>query len=223
MDITFGILTCDNQKNVKIIIDSIIAQRIPRFEIIVIGDVSDEWNLENIHITNDPIVNKKNHISRKKNMIIEKSQLPIVVMMKDYLSLGRTWYEGMMEFGNNFDILMNRIEDKNNNRYLDWIWENPTRGGGRNISYDVDDHDGMFAPGVMTIAKKYVFEDFNFNEKMVGLGRPTDVEWSKRAMQKYSYKMNKLSQCTLIDRHQRYPKFRRACICSRCFNVVNDK
>jgi len=223
MDITFGILTCQNQQNVNVIIESIISQAIPRFEIIVVGDVNDIWNRENIKITNDSTANKKNHISRKKNIIIEKSTMPIIVMLKDYVSLGPRWYDGMIKYGNDFDIIMNKIEDKNNNRYLDWIWENPEVGSGRNIGYDINDHDGMFCPGVMTIAKKYVFQEFQFNENMIGLGKPTDVEWSKRAMKKYSYKMNISSKCILIERHNRYPRFRRACNCSRCKNIGIDK
>ena len=221
MHITFGILTKNNQKNVATIIESIISQHIPFFEIFIIGDVHDMWKRENIHILQNGADNEKNHITKKKNDIIRNAKYENIIIMKDYLKLSDGWYQGAIEFGERFDIQMNKICDNKGRRYLDWIWENPTVGEGRNIPYNVTGHPRMFAPGAFTMAKKYVFEEFLFNEKMVGLGRPTDVEWSNRAMKKYSYLMNVHSACELIDRHNRYPKFRRMCDCKMC--IVKDE
>lgn len=220
MRISFGVLTKNNQHNVNRIVDSIISQRIPEFEIFITGSIQDEWNQENITILENETDNEKNHITKKKNDIIRMARYEIVVIMKDYLQLSEGWYKGVLAFGECFDILMNKIVDKRGRRYLDWIWENPRVGDGRNIPYHVADHPKMFAPGAFTMAKKYVFEDFMFNEKMVGLGRPTDVQWSTMAMRKYGYLMNVNSSCELIDRHNRYPKFRRMCDCELC--IVKD-
>ena len=221
MNITFGILTKNNQKNVNMIVESIISQGIPLFEIYIIGDVENTWQMENIHIIQDDIDNNKNHITKKKNDIIRNAKYETIVIMKDYLKLSMGWYKGVLAFGDCFDILMNKIVDNRGRRYLDWIWENPKVGDGRNVPYNVTGHPRMFAPGAFTMAKKYVFEEFLFNEKMVGLGRPTDVQWSNRAMKKYSYLMNVHSTCELIDRHNRYPKFRRMCGCDLC--IVKDE
>lgn len=221
MNITFGILTKDNQRNVNMILESIFSQNIPLFEIFIIGEIEDKWNVENIHIIQDDIDNSKNHITKKKNEIIRNAKYETIVIMKDYLKLSSDWYKGVLEFGECFDILMNKIIDNRGRRYLDWIWENPKVGDGRNVPYDVTGHPRMFAPGAFTMAKKYVFDEFLFNEKMVGLGRPTDVQWSNRAMKKYSYLMNAHSTCELIDRHNRYPKFRRMCGCDLC--IVKDE
>lgn len=221
MNITFGILTKDNQRNVNMIVESIVSQNIPLFEIFIIGEIEDTWNTENIHIIQDDIDNSKNHITKKKNDIIRSAKYETIVIMKDYLKLSSDWYKGVLAFGECFDILMNKIVDNRGRRYLDWIWENPKVGDGRNVPYNVTGHPRMFAPGAFTMAKKYVFDEFLFNEKMVGLGRPTDVHWSNRAMAKYSYLMNQYSTCELIDRHNRYPKFRRMCGCDLC--IVKDE
>lgn len=221
MNITFGILTKNNQTNVNMIVESIISQGIPLFEIYIIGDVENTWQMENIHIIQDDIDNNKNHITKKKNDIIRNAKYETIVIMKDYLKLSMGWYKGVLAFGDCFDILMNKIVDNRGRRYLDWIWENPKVGDGRNVPYNVTGHPRMFAPGAFTMAKKYVFDEFLFNEKMVGLGRPTDVQWSNRAMKKYSYLMNVHSTCELIDRHNRYPKFRRMCGCDLC--IVKDE
>lgn len=220
MNITFGILTKDNQKNVSVIVESIIAQGIPRFEVIILGNVDDVWGTENVRVVHEDTDNEKNHITKKKNDVIRMATYETVVIMKDYLKLADGWYEGLKTFGDQYDILMNRIVDNRGRRYLDWIWENPRVGDGRNVPYDVSGHPLMFSPGAFTMAKKYVFEEFMFNERMVGLGRPTDVQWSNRAMKKYSYLMNVHSTCVLIDRHNRYPKFRRMCGCDLC--IVKD-
>lgn len=216
MNITFGILTKCNQKNVNIIIESIISQKIPSYEIFIIGDIDDVWNKENIRVIRNDTDNEKNHITKKKNDIIRNASYETVVIMKDYLKLSTGWYDGLNEFGSYFDILMNKIVDNRGRRYLDWIWENPKVGEGRNVPYNIAGHPRMFAPGAFTMAKKYVFEEHMFNEKMVGLGRPTDVQWSNRAMKQFSYAMNINSSCELIDRHNRYPKFRRMCECDLC-------
>jgi len=214
MDISFGIMTKNNQTNVEIIVRSILEQEISKFEVIIIGCIDDVWHLENIKIINDSVTNEKNHITRKKNMIIDESKYETIVMMKDYLRLDDNWYNGMKNL--KFDILMNQIVNCRNQRYLDWIWENPIVGNGRNISYDVTNHQKMFAPGAFVIAKSYVFKKYRFNERMVGLGKSSDVQWSFAAMKEFQYTMNCNSRCRLIDRHNRFPKFRRMCLCMKC-------
>jgi hypothetical protein len=215
MDITFGVLTRDNQHQIEMIVDSIISQNIEVFEIIIIGDVIDIWKSNTICVINDVDANVSNHITKKKNTIIEKASFSTVVIMKDYVALSDGWYDGMRSFGH-FDILMNKIEDCHGRRYLDWIWENPTQGAGRNIPYHIKNHSHMFAPGVFLIAKLYVLKKYKFNEKLIGLCKSSDVCWSKAAMKEFSYSMNINSSCRLLQYHNRFPKFRRSCVCETC-------
>lgn len=220
MNFTFGILT-NNQIKINKVVDSILKQNIPTslFEIIICGDVKHKWKEhENISVICHPVCEERKHITKKKNIIIDNSTKDIIIIMKDYLALDPNWYDGMIKYGNDFDILMNKIESVDGKRYLDWIWENPKKGMGRNIPYDIHHHRRMFAPGAFVIAKKYVFNNHRFDESLVGLGKPTDVKWSQRAFKQYSYKMNVHSKCVMIERQRRYPKFRQMCICSTCKN-----
>lgn len=220
MKFSFGILT-NNQCKVNKVVESIFNQRMSTslFEIIICGDVKHIWkHHENVRVICHPKCEERKHITKKKNIIIENCANDIVILMKDYLRLDAGWYDGMMRYGCDFDILMNKIESLDGKRYLDWIWENPKIGMGRNIPYNISRHDGMFAPGAFVIAKKYVFEDHKFDESLVGIGKPTDVKWSQRAFKQYSYKMNVHSKCVMIERQRRYPKFRQMCICSTCKN-----
>lgn len=224
MRITFGILTKDNLKNVTQIVDSIRKQCIPYYEILIIGNVTHEWpSCPYVRVIHDHAVNDKNHITVKKNTVVREALYDVIVIMKDYIALDDGWYQGLLRYGDDFDILMNRIVDRKHRRYLDWIWENPKVGEGRNVPYDVVGHKGMFSPGAFTMAKKSVFDVCMFNEKLVGLGKPTDVQWSQKAMRTFRYAMNVHACCVLIDRHDRYPKFRRMCICDTCKNIADDK
>ena len=98
MSVTFGILTKNEQSNVEIIVDSILCQNIPEFEIIVVGDVKDVWNIpiSEVSVVRDEASNAKNHITRKKNIVLERARMDSVVVMKDYLKLGESWYAGLL-------------------------------------------------------------------------------------------------------------------------------
>jgi len=58
----------------------------------------------------------------------------------------------------------------------------------------------MYISGGYWLAKKYVMEEEPLNEKL-GWGESEDVEWSKRVLNKFSYKMNTYSTVqTLKDK-----------------------
>ena len=45
----------------------------------------------------------------KKNIITDKSSFENIVFMHDYLLLHKNWYKGFVNFGNDFEIAMNKI------------------------------------------------------------------------------------------------------------------
>ena len=224
MNISFGILA-KNITNTKKIVDSILHQNIEVFEIIIVGAIEDTWNDDRISVTYVKEIEEKNHITRKKNIIGSISKYDVIVMMKDYVRLGYKWYEGLLKYNSShdFDILMNRIVDNKGSRYLDWINENPDTNKGRNVSYSIKNHENAFVPGVFMVVKKYVLQNVKFNECQVGLGKPTDVKWSKKALIKYKYDINIHSTCVLLEKHNRFPKFRKLCECSICKNIFDNK
>lgn len=237
MFVTFGILTDSNQFHVDKIIDSIRRNFEPldsienRYEVIVIGKVSyPNLDLRSIKVINDDNIEQKNWITKKKNLVVQHSncQSEVIVIVKDYICFDDNWFNNLRTFSlainHNWDILMCKIvTEKDNRRYLDWIWDNPNIKGktiGRNVDYNVSSHPRMFVPGCLLIAKKYVLDNVKFSESLVGLNKPTDVRWSREAFAAgYVYKFNPLSVCYAFGkRSHRYPKFRKLCSCDLCEN-----
>ena len=70
MNFSFGIITNgENDSFIKIIIDSIIINKIPNYEIIIVGNTKIE-NSENINILYFDEKIKEGWITKKKNIII---------------------------------------------------------------------------------------------------------------------------------------------------------
>lgn len=222
MFVTFGILTNNRADAVNAIIDSIEANNIPRelYEIIVVGDV--DVKRRNTRVLRHDVCEKKAWITRKKNLVIESSRAgddDMVIVAKDYIRYDRDWYAGVVRFAKeaDFDICMNEITNDKGRRYLDWIWNNPVAGEGRNIDYRVTGHPIQFVPGCFTAARMKVFRRHAFKEDIVGLGKQSDVEWSRRALKDFTYVFNHYSRCQAFGKpSHRYPKFRRMCTCSYC-------
>ena len=82
MNFTFGIITelgvWDG------VIESIVSQNIPNYEIIVVGGKSPSSNVK--HIPFDETY-KKDWITRKKNIITSEARYTNIVYMHDYYSL----------------------------------------------------------------------------------------------------------------------------------------
>ena len=225
MFVTFGILTNNKTQQVVDIIQSIENMDIPldSYEIIVVGNVDlHEDFYQNFKIIHDKTVESKNWITKKKNLVVQHSSGSddsLVIIGKDYIKYDKNWFKGLLEFHkiNDFDIFMNQIHNENGKRYLDWIWNHPILGNGRNIDYRIKGHPGMFAPGCITFAKKKVFKKYPFAERLVGLGKESDIVWSKRAFSEFSYTFNIHSKCIAFGKgSNRFPKFRRKCVCDYC-------
>ena len=208
MQITFGIIT-NNTSNLKPVLDSIRAQNIPEYEIIVIGG-SDlkQPNLRQFRFREDI---KPMWITRKKNMITEKAKYDNIVYMHDYVTLDSNWYKGFLEFGEDWDICMNKILMHNGRRYRDWtlfpdfVKDKFKYAANVLIPYDVDwMQEYMYISGAYWVAKKHVMESEPLDENRIW-GESEDVEWSQRVLSKYRYVMNDKSIVRFIKR--KYVKF----------------
>lgn len=119
MQFTFGIITNNNEKNVNLIIDSIEKQSIPEYEIIVVG-------IQNINRKNTKCIlfDENIHpgwITKKKNTITNNATYENIVYMHDYMILNNDWYRGFIQYGNDFDIIVNKIINTDGTRFRDWI------------------------------------------------------------------------------------------------------
>lgn len=213
MDFTFGIITTGNI-NSKVL-SSIYKQQIPNFEVIVVGGspITGYSNLTHIPF-NENI--KKGWITKKKNIITKKAKYNNIVYMHDYICLDSNWYNGFKKFGDDWDVCMNIITNLDNSRFRDWlVFDDPdicwpgggypqTSGNNGHTmvlpSYSYNKFNYMTISGTYWVSKKYVMEDIPLNEELVW-AQSEDLEWSKKVLAKYNYKMNLNSKVkTLKDK-----------------------
>jgi hypothetical protein len=120
MNFTFGIITNNNIVNLYKIIDSIELQNIPNYEIIIVGCNKNlkKKNCTCIHF--DETI-YPGWITKKKNILTHNAKYENVVYMHDYIVLDKNWYNGYLRYGNNFDIIINPIQNLDGSRFRDWV------------------------------------------------------------------------------------------------------
>lgn len=119
MQFTFGIITNNNIGSVNLIINSIEKQNIPEYEIIVVG-------IDNIGRKNTKCISFNENIypgwiTKKKNLITQHAIYENIVYMHDYIILEDNWYNGFLNYGNDFDVIVNKINNSDGTRFRDWI------------------------------------------------------------------------------------------------------
>ena len=200
MDFTFGIITNKLVMDLIENINSIDKQKIPKYEIIIVGGILDNFTHPNVkHIPFDESI-KHSWITKKKNLIIENSSFENIVFLHDYILLSDDWYIGQIESGNNFDIRMDVILNGDGTRFRDWcLWPDNQIGDFRTedlikssalLPYEVNNlNKFQYISGSYWVAKKKVMEEYRLNEDLIW-GESEDVEWSKRVRTQYNFTMN---------------------------------
>jgi len=207
MKFTFGIITYNDEARTLLAIKSILRENIPDCQIIVVGG-ENLYNNDNItHIPFDESI-KEGWITKKKNIITENAKYDNIVYMHDYIKLNQGWYNKFVEFGDDWDICMNRINSFKyqhpwGNRFRDWTaWDDPgicNIGGVHScvmMPYAYNETQHMYISGTYWVAKKKVMEEEPLNETLCW-GEGEDVEWSKRVRTKCRYVMNPHSSVQL--------------------------
>ena len=207
MEFTFGIITSGNNfENISKTIESIKNQSIENYEIIIVGGDNIFKSVDVLHYPFDDTL-KNGWITKKKNIIISKAKYENIVFMHDYIVFHKNWYKGFLKFGNDFDIAMNKIYNKDNKRFRDWcLWTNNDNFVDDIVNpelkcllpYEVENlNEFMYISGTYWVAKRKVMEENPLNENLLW-GQGEDVEWSKRVRKQYAYKMNKHSKVLLL-------------------------
>ena len=208
MEFTFGIITSGNNfENISKIVESIKNQSIENYEIIIVGG-ENTFEFENVikYYSFDETL-KDGWITKKKNIITSKAKYENIVYMHDYIIFHKNWYKGFLKFGNDFDIAMNKIYNKDKKRFRDWcLWTDNGNFVDDIVNpelkcllpYSVKNlSEFMYISGTYWVAKRKVMEENPLNENLLW-GQGEDVEWSKRVRKEYRYKMNKYSKVELL-------------------------
>jgi hypothetical protein len=119
MNFTFGIITNGNADiYIQNCIDNIRDENILNYEIIIVGKTSIKG--KDILVIDFDETIKQAWITRKKNIICEKANYENVVLMHDYFTIEKGWYDGFLKYGNNFEICVNKIITREGRRYRDF-------------------------------------------------------------------------------------------------------
>lgn len=199
MEFTFGIITNGNNDYfLNKIIQSIINNNIPNYEIIIVGNTKIK-ELDKIRVIyfNENI--KSGWITKKKNIIALNAKYDNIVMLHDYIELENDWYEGFIKYGNDFDFCITKIINNNGHRFRDYtlfpynvdfskIKYSPTiidRYFSEHclLPYDfvntIKTNKYMYISGSYYVIKKNIATKYLLDENLVW-GQSEDVEYSKR-------------------------------------------
>lgn len=206
MRFTFGIITGGGaEARINQIIDSIEAQNITEYEVIVVGNCNITRNHTKVFPFDES--QKKMWITRKKNMITNEAFYENIVYLHDYIRLEPSWYEGFEKFGEDFKVCMTKMVNPDGGRYRDWtLWAGDAGKLGLDshhclLPYNITNLSKyMYISGAYWVAKKDVMLEFSLDESR-GWAQGEDVEWSQRLRQTYDFSMNPFS-CVRLLKHK---------------------
>lgn len=192
------------------IIESIKNLNIPEcsYEILIIGSNNLQTDInvcKNLKLFFFDETIKKGWITKKKNILVEKSNFENVCLIHDYVSFDTDWYEGFQKFDTDWDVCMMKILDINKIRWRDWLlWphclyykhgyiieHNNVRLAPNRLLYSDTRYinTDMYISGTVIIGKRDFLKQHKFNENLCW-GQGEDCEWSKNCRPFWKYKMN---------------------------------
>lgn len=163
---TFGIITNGDRDDwMELILQSIKKQNIPHYEIIICGNYRKRPEK---NITYIPFNERRERgwITKKKNLIVEKTKYENLCMIHDRLVLNPDWYQGMKKYGNGFELLGCIQRQKDGSSAGDWL----TNGGPLYDFYKIagmeyTDWDyNTYLSGQLVIIKKSIYEKVLWDE-----------------------------------------------------------
>lgn len=209
MRFTFGIITAGADDRVSAIIDGIEKQRIPEYEVIVVGGPPKQRDKVR-HVAFDEAL-KPRWITKKKNVITSMASYENVVYMHDYIGLGDGWYDGWRRFGPEYKAAMNVILNSDGSRYRDWcLCPDNTMEPVRNyagissaeniIPYEESGLSKfMYLSGAYWVAKRDVMRKYPLDERLAW-GEQEDVAWSHHFRNRHDFSMNPLASVQIFGK-----------------------
>jgi hypothetical protein len=186
MDFTFGIITAGgNDAMISEIIESIHAQNIPNYEIIIVGYSAIQDDKTRVIPFDES--QKRGWITRKKNIVNQEAKYEFVCHLHDYVKLCDDWYKGFLRYGSDFDYGVTRILTNSGRRFRDFcvfpfclppvFQETGLIPYGYKPSSELN--KVMYISGTYFIIRKSVALQYPLNELLCH-GQGEDVELSQR-------------------------------------------
>ncbi|VAX23182.1 hypothetical protein MNBD_NITROSPINAE02-1813 [hydrothermal vent metagenome] len=165
------------------LINSIRAQRMTDYEIILVGRANGEL-APNVQIVDEPKLADNARICRMRNIGIEKAGGDIVVLLDDDVELSTGWYGAiagrLAEPG--WDIAGCKTLGPSGERWYDWCWASRVdpHCPPRLLKYG-ERSDNLYISGCLMIIRKKVFDKLKFDENLANHMRD-DVDFCHRAI-----------------------------------------
>lgn len=162
-------------------------------EIIIIGPDSlklkSHYNLPIKHFSYFDSKLLKPLITLKKDIGVRLCQYDKVVLTHDYILFESGWKNGWDNYGENFEVAVNCILNKDGSRYRDWlVWDYPNIGPAL-LPYHVEAHQYQYISGTYFVVKRDFYLAHPLNTSL-RWGEGEDVEWSLRIRKKINFKFN---------------------------------
>lgn len=130
----------------------------------------------------------------KKNYAANLAKFDKLCVLHDYVVLTKNWRAGFEAYGDDWQICMNKIQNKDGSRFSDWCsWDYPDIGVGL-LPYDKN-VDYMYISGTYFCVKNEFFRKNPLDESLFW-GDGEDVEWSLRVRKLTKFNMNVNSTVT---------------------------
>lgn len=201
MQITFGIVTGGTEDaRINAIIDSIEAQKIPEYEIVISGPSKVERDRTRVF---DFDCTQRPHpwITRQKNIVTMHAKYENVVYLHDYVIFEPGWYDGQCEAGEDYAVRMDKMLNASGERFRDWTldpFEAKICGHACLLPYEVTDLSRFqYISGTYWVAKRAVMREHPQHEGLYW-GCAEDLDFSSRVRQHYEFQMNTHSTVRLL-------------------------
>ncbi|AUB40396.1 Glycosyltransferase, GT2 family [Nostoc flagelliforme CCNUN1] len=203
---SFGVITQGKRKEfVEKLLDSIIEQKIPEFEIILVGDyihqINDEY-VDKVKIIPFSQQDDKGWITKKKNIIAQNAKYENLLVVHDRFILDKNFYSGMCRYGNSFSILTCKQEMYDGWRTPDWVSINNSHAWATPAFMEYEDYSPLvYCNGGLTIIKKTIALQHPWNE-MLFWNQAEDVELTHRLFRHgYFLRLNPYSKAIVLHQN----------------------
>lgn len=185
MSHSFCIITAGKRiELIKTVIKSIHYQRIPNYEIIIVGDYHSESGITYIESKE---LASTGRIGEMRNIGVAHSRYNNIVILDDDVILSPDWYMKFLSYDRSFDVLTSQIRVPDGGRY----WDHATIGGPKGhiiLEHFEDDEYVYMTGGGGWVMKKYVAESVKW-DNIYGYYEGEDVDFSRR-VQALGYKIS---------------------------------
>jgi glycosyltransferase involved in cell wall biosynthesis len=178
--ITFCIITGGSRPElIGIVLESIRAQGIAAYEVIVAGNFHPEPGLVYLEALEAAAAGR---LGELRNLAVARARYENIVLLDDDIVLSRTWYANFSSYAGSFDILTSQVRTPDGSRYCDHVTLTST-GKHRILAENEDAASLYMTGGGGWVMKDYVARQVTWDQERL-LNQGEDVDFSRRCQER---------------------------------------